>query len=190
MRANSLCPTGFVAAYYFKIATNFAADKPDRVNASRKIMRNPVVPLIAFLLVGCASLPPYTNTKTRDAATLVDTDGSSGGGKLVWIDTIDGAMAPKPPLYLTPGRHHLSLNLDNSQMFEGGLNDGQANEQQMEMDVSFEANGYYRLNGFVAENGLFYVVQLVDEASGSICSQVRSRRIPLGYKPPPDFPTR
>jgi hypothetical protein len=190
MRANSSCPTGFVAAYYFKIAASFASDKPDRVNANGKIMRNPVVPLIAFLLAGCASLPPYTNTKTQDAATLVDTNGSSGGGKLVWIDAIDGAMAPKPPLYLTPGRHHLSLNLDNSQMFEGGLNDGQTNEQQLEMNVFFEANGYYRLTGFVAESGLFYVVQLVDDTSGSVCSQIRLRRILSGYKPPPDFPTR
>jgi hypothetical protein len=147
-------------------------------------MRNPVVPLIVFLLVGCASAPPYANTKARDAAMLVGPDDSNGAGKLVWIDTIDGAMAPRPPLYLTPGRHHLSLRLDNSQMYEGGLNEGEANEQQLEMDVFFEANGNYRLTGFVAESGQFYVVQLVDEASGSVCSQIRLRRILSGYKPP------
>jgi hypothetical protein len=147
-------------------------------------MRNPVVPLIAFLLVGCTSVPPYANTKAQDAATLVGPDDSNRAGKLVWIDTIDGAMAPKPPLYLTPGRHHLSLNLDNSQMYEGGLNEGETNEQQLEMDVFFEANGSYRLTGFVAESGQFYVVQLVDEASGSVCSQIRLRRILAGYKPP------
>jgi hypothetical protein len=145
-------------------------------------MRNPVVLLIVFLLVGCATGPRYANTQTQDTATLVGTGESNGGEGQVWIDAIDGATAPSPPLYLTPGRHHLSLHMENSQMTEGQTTEGQLDEQQMEMDVFVYANASYRLNGFVAESGLFYVVQLIDEASGSVISQGRSRRFPSGYK--------
>jgi hypothetical protein len=149
-------------------------------------MRNPVMLLMACLLVGCVAGPPYANTRTQDAATLVGTDKSEGAGMPVLIDTIDGATAQNPPFYLTPGSHHLSLHIENPRMNEEGLSGGRADEQQMEMDVFVAANGSYRLTGFVADSGSFYVVQLIDVASGSVCSQSRSRIVASGYKPPPE----
>lgn len=147
-------------------------------------MRNPAVPLIALLLVGCSTGPSYTNTQAQDAATLLATSDFSGGQRPVWIDTIDGATAPKPPLYLTPGRHHLSLHLDDAQGDQLRMSGDQVDEGQMEMDIFVRANGSYRLIGLMSGSGRFYVVQLIDVASGSVCSQGRSRIDPLRYESP------
>ena len=147
-------------------------------------MRNPVTPLMAFLLVGCATGPPYANTQTQDAATLVGTSESIGGETPVWVDAIDGAVAPASPLFLAPGTHHLSVHLENRPMEKMGMSDGQADEQPLEMDVLVKSNESYRLAAYVGDNGGSYLVQLIEQASGSVCAQVRLKRHISGYKSP------
>jgi len=142
------------------------------------------MPLIAFLLVGCATGSHYANTQIQDAATLVGSGESTGRERPVWVDAIDGAVAPAPPLYLAPGPHHLSVHLENQQMGEVRVGDDQADEQQLEIDVFVKAKDSYRLAAYVGDNGGSYLVQLVEQASGSVCAQIRLRRHISGYKSP------
>ena len=127
------------------------------------MMRTPIILLLAIFLAGCAAVPGYPNTHTPNAATLVANNGFQGGGTMVEVYRIDGVSVPKPPLYLAPGWHHLSVLVNNT--------------WNVDEDIIVQENRSYRVN--ILKNFHDFTFQLVDAASGRIYMQD-----PLLHLPP------
>jgi hypothetical protein len=121
-------------------------------------MRPSIVLLITLLLAGCSTGPRYANLRTPGAATLAENPESP---IVAEIQMIDGAIAPKTPLYLTPGFHRLSIWLTC-----GGSN------ASPDVDVTVEANRSYRLDVLAGRAPTLEIASLalriVDMESGKI----------------------
>jgi hypothetical protein len=121
--------------------------------------------VVMVLLSGCAVGPRYDNTRTPDATTIVGSSDTpekplSEGGTLVKIEKVDEAIAPKPPLYLAPGFHHLTLRLTDY------LN----NQSIVRTSIVVGQNKSYRVDA--SKEDQLIIVQIIDMETGeTICTE-------------------
>jgi hypothetical protein len=117
------------------------------------------------LLPGCATGPRYANIQTPDATTIVASSDSpdqlqSEGAVLVEVDKIDGAIAPKLPLYLVPGFHELTLR----------LSDRSNNQAVVSTSILVGAKQSFRVEA--SKQDQFYVIQVIDATTGeTVCTE-------------------